>query len=208
MLELCLRIKNWHREVGEDLHIGGLALQGDYADHINMLQSYNADVSEIRLPSQLDDVDGLIIPGGESTTIVQLIDIYDFRIKLVEKASQGFPIWGTCAGMIVMARELTDHRPEPLNLMNIKVSRNAFGRQIDSFEEDLTIKGIEGKFPAVFIRAPIVVENDSSVDILCSIDNPSGPVAVQQGKLLATSFHPELTNDSRMHEYFLSIVKM
>ena len=190
------------------MHIGVLALQGDYAEHINMLQSNNADVSEIRLPSQLDDVDGLIIPGGESTTIVQLIDIYDFRTKLVEKASEGFPIWGTCAGMIVMARELTDHRPEPLNLMNIKVSRNAFGRQIDSFEEDLTIKGIEGKFPAVFIRAPIVVENDSSVDILCSIDKPSGPVAVQQGKLLATSFHPELTNDSRMHEYFLSIVKM
>ena len=208
MFELCLRIKNWHREAGEDLHIGVLALQGDYAEHINMLQSNNADVSEIRLPSQLDDVDGLIIPGGESTTIVQLIDIYDFRTKLVGKASEGFPIWGTCAGMIVMARELTDHRPEPLNLMNIKVSRNAFGRQIDSFEEDLTIKGIEGKFPAVFIRAPIVVENDSSVDILCSIDKPSGPVAVQQGKLLATSFHPELTNDSRMHEYFLSIVKM
>ena len=208
MLELCQRIKKWRREVGEDLHIGVLALQGDYAEHINMLHSNNADVSEIRLPSQLDDVDGLIIPGGESTTIVQLIDIYDFRTKLVEMASEGFPIWGTCAGMIVMARELTDHRPDPLNLMNIKVSRNAFGRQIDSFEEDLTIKGIEGKFPAVFIRAPIVVENDSSVDILCSIDKPSGPVAVQQGKLLATSFHPELTNDSRMHEYFLSIVKM
>ncbi len=208
MLELCLKIKNWRREVGEDLHIGVLALQGDYAEHISMLQSNNADVSEIRLPSQLDDVDGLIIPGGESTTIVQLIDIYDFRTKLVEMASQGFPIWGTCAGMIVMARELTDHRPEPLNLMNIKVSRNAFGRQIDSFEEDLTIKGIEGKFPAVFIRAPIVVENDSSVDILCSIDDPAGPVAVQQGKLLATSFHPELTNDTRIHEYFLSIVKM
>ena len=208
MLELCLKIKNWRREVGEDLHIGVLALQGDYAEHISMLQSNNADVSEIRLPSQLDDVDGLIIPGGESTTIVQLIDIYDFRTKLVKMASQGFPIWGTCAGMIVMAKELTDHRPEPLNLMNIKVSRNAFGRQIDSFEEDLTIKGIEGKFPAVFIRAPIVVENDSNVDILCSIDDPSGPVAVQQGKLLATSFHPELTNDTRMHEYFLSIVKM
>ena len=102
------------------MHIGVLALQGDYAEHINMLQSNNADVSEIRLPSQLDDVDGLIIPGGESTTIVQLIDIYDFRTKLVNMASQGFPIWGTCAGMIVMAKELTDHRPEPLNLMNIK----------------------------------------------------------------------------------------
>ena len=208
MLELCQRIKKWHREVGENLHVGVLGLLVFYAEHINMLQSNNADVSEIRLPSQLDDVDGLIIPGGESTTIVQLIDIYDFRTKLVEMDSEGFPIWGTCAGMIVMARELTDHRPAPLNLMNIKVSRNAFGRQIDSFEEDLTIKGIEGKFPAVFIRAPIVVENDSSVDILCSIDKPSGPVAVQQGKLLATSFHPELTNDSRMHEYFLSIVKM
>ena len=131
-----------------------------------MLESNGATVSEIRMPKQLDDVDGLIIPGGESTTIVQLIDIYGFRDKLVSMAKSGFPIWGTCAGMIVMADELTDDRPDPLKLMHIKVSRNAFGRQIDSFEEDLNFKGIDGNFPAVFIRAPIVIETSPEVEIL------------------------------------------
>ena len=146
--------------------VGVLALQGDYAEHSAMLESNGATVSEIRMPKQLDDVDGLIIPGGESTTIVQLIDIYGFRDKLVSMAKSGFPIWGTCAGMIVMADELTDDRPDPLKLMHIKVSRNAFGRQIDSFEEDLNFKGIDGNFPAVFIRAPIVIETSPEVEIL------------------------------------------
>ena len=172
-----------------------------------MLEANGADVSEIRLPDQLDDVDGLIIPGGESTTIVQLIDIYGFRNKLVELASDGFPMWGTCAGMIVMANELTDHRPDPLKIMQIKVSRNAFGRQIDSFEENLKFKGIKEDFPAVFIRAPIVISTSDDVEILSVVEQRNGmPVAVRQNNLLATSFHPELTNDSRIHKYFLSMI--
>jgi len=188
-------------------HVGVLALQGDYAEHIAMLELNDATVSEIRMPKQLDDVDGLIIPGGESTTIVQLIDIYGFRDKLVSMANSGFPIWGTCAGMIVMADELTDDRPDPLKLMRIKVSRNAFGRQIDSFEEDLNFKGIDGNFPAVFIRAPIVIETSPEVEILCLVKQKTEmPVAVKQDNLLATSFHPELTNDSRIHKYFLSMI--
>ncbi len=189
------------------MHIGVLALQGDYAEHASMLEANGAEVSEIRLPNQLDDVDGLIIPGGESTTIVQLIDIYDFRNKLVRLASSGFPIWGTCAGMIVMSTELTDHRPDPLKIMQIKVSRNAFGRQIDSFEENLKFKGLKEDFPAVFIRAPIVISTSDDVEILSVVEQRNGmPVAVRQNNLLATSFHPELTNDSRIHKYFLSMI--
>ena len=189
------------------MHIGVLALQGDYAEHADMLEANGAEVSEIRLPNQLDEVDGLIIPGGESTTIVQLIDIYDFRNKLVDLANDGFPIWGTCAGMIVMADELTDHRPDPLKIMQIKVSRNAFGRQIDSFEENLKFKGIENDFAAVFIRAPIVISTSDDVEILSVVEQRNGmPVAVRQNNLLATSFHPELTNDSRIHKYFLSMI--
>lgn len=187
-------------------HVGVLALQGDYAEHIEMLESNGANVSEIRLPDQLDEVDGLIIPGGESTTIVQLIDIYNFRSKLVDMASKGFPIWGTCAGMIVMANELTDKRPSPLQLMDIKVSRNAFGRQIDSFEENIIFNGVEGEIPAIFIRAPIVIDTSPDVEILSVVEHLSKPVAVKQGNLLATSFHPELTNDSRIHKYFLSML--
>lgn len=187
-------------------HVGVLALQGDYAEHIEMLESNGANVSEIRLPDQLDEVDGLIIPGGESTTIVQLIDIYNFRNKLVDMASKGFPIWGTCAGMIVMANELTDKRPSPLQLMDIKVSRNAFGRQIDSFEENIIFNGVEGEIPAIFIRAPIVIDTSPDVEILSVVEHLSKPVAVKQGNLLATSFHPELTNDSRIHKYFLSML--
>lgn len=187
-------------------HVGVLALQGDYAEHIEMLEANGANVSEIRLPNQLDEVDGLIIPGGESTTIVQLIDIYNFRSKLVDMASKGFPIWGTCAGMIVMANELTDKRPSPLQLMDIKVSRNAFGRQIDSFEENIIFNGVEGEIPAIFIRAPIVIDTSPDVEILSVVEHLSKPVAVKQGNLLATSFHPELTNDSRIHKYFLSML--
>ena len=187
-------------------HVGVLALQGDYAEHIEMLESNGANVSEIRLPEQLDEIDGLIIPGGESTTIVQLIDIYNFRNKLVDMASEGFPIWGTCAGMIVMANELTDKRPSPLQLMDIKVSRNAFGRQIDSFEENIIFSVVEGKIPAIFIRAPIVIDTSPDVEILSVVEHLSKPVAVKQGNLLATSFHPELTNDSRIHKYFLSML--
>ena len=185
--------------------IGVLAIQGDFLEHRKMLDSISIESREVRTPKELDDLDGLIIPGGESTTIVQLIDIYDMRNTLVEKVHQGLPIWGTCAGMIVLAKSLKDTRPEPLGLMDIEVSRNAFGRQIDSFETDLNISGIDGPpMHAIFIRAPLITKVGKEVEILAE-GSDGTPVAVRQGKILATSFHPELTGDSRMHSMFANI---
>ena len=185
--------------------IGVLAIQGDFLEHRKMLDSISIESREVRTPKELDDLDGLIIPGGESTTIVQLIDIYDMRNTLVEKVHQGLPIWGTCAGMIVLAKSLKDTRPEPLGLMDIEVSRNAFGRQIDSFETDLNISGIDGPpMHAIFIRAPLITKVGKEVEILAEVSEGK-PVAVRQGKILATSFHPELTGDSRMHSMFANI---
>ena len=187
--------------------IGVLAIQGDFLEHRQVLDRLGVDAPEIRLPRQLEQVDGLIIPGGESTTIVQLIDIYGFRKPLKERARLGMPVWGTCAGMIAIADQLGDHRPTPLQIMNIEVSRNAFGRQVDSFEADLEIQGIEGPpFRAVFIRAPVVSSMGDGVRVLAALAD-GRPVAVRQDRLLATSFHPELTDDTRIHELFLRIVE-
>ena len=187
--------------------IGVLAIQGDFLEHRQALDRIGVDASEVRLPGHLEEIDGLIIPGGESTTIVQLIDIYDFRLVLEEKVRSGMPVWGTCAGMIVLADRLTDHRPEPLHLMDIEVSRNAFGRQVDSFEEDLEIDGIGGPpFRAVFIRAPVVNRVGERARVLATVRD-GRPVAVREDQMLATSFHPELTEDSRVHELFVNMVK-
>jgi len=187
--------------------VGVLAIQGDFLEHQLVLERIGVEAPEIRLPHQLDDIDGLIIPGGESTTIVKLIDIYGFREALKEKAASGMPVWGTCAGMIVLAERLIDRRPEPLHLMNITVSRNAFGRQVDSFEADLEVRELEGPpFHAVFIRAPAVTEMGEGVRSLANLDNGQ-PVAVRQENLLATAFHPELTDDTRIHELFVRIVE-
>ena len=188
--------------------VGVLAIQGDFREHKILLERLGADVSEIRLSDQLDDVDGLIIPGGESTTIVQLIDIFNMREKLRERVLVDcLPTWGTCAGMIVMAQKLSDHRPDPLKLMNIEVSRNAFGRQVDSFETDLEIEGMDGPpYHAVFIRAPVVDSIGKGVKIISSLKD-GRPVAVKQGHMLATAFHPELTDDPRMHKLFLQIIE-
>ena len=170
-----------------------------------MLDSIGIESVEVRLPEQLENIDGLIIPGGESTTIVQLIDIYEMRQPLIEKARNGLAVWGTCAGMIVIAKNLKDKRPEPLGLMDIEVSRNAFGRQINSFETDLDINGIDGPpMHAIFIRAPLVTEIGNGVEILAEVDQGK-PVAVKQNRILATSFHPELTEDPRMHAMFANI---
>ena len=185
--------------------IGVLAIQGDFLEHRQALARLGVEAPEIRLPHQLEDVDGLIIPGGESTTIAQLIDIYGFREPLRERARQGMAVWGTCAGMIVIADRLTDARPEPLRLMDIEVSRNAFGRQVDSFEADIEFQDIEGApFHCVFIRAPVVNRVGASVRTLAALDD-GRPVAVRQGRLLSTAFHPELTGDSRIHELFARI---
>lgn len=187
--------------------IGVLAIQGDFLEHRHVLARLGVDAPEIRLPSELDGLDGLIIPGGESTTIVQLIDIYGFRSVLADRVRDGLPVWGTCAGMIVLADSLTDRRPEPLHLMNIDVSRNAFGSQVDSFEADLDIESVEGPaFRGVFIRAPIVNRTGDGVQVLAAL--PDGrPVAVRQDTMLATAFHPELTDDDRVHDLFRRIVE-
>ena len=187
--------------------VGILAIQGDFLEHRQMLGSIGVETADIRLPQQLDDIDGLIIPGGESTTIGQLIDIYGFRPVLKDRGCNGMPVWGTCAGMIVMADRLVDRRPEPLGLMDIEVSRNAFGRQLDSFEADLQVKSVDGApFRGVFIRAPVVTEVGDQVEVLARLDD-GRPVAVRQDRLLATAFHPELTPDSRLHELFVRIVE-
>ena len=187
--------------------IGVLAVQGDFLEHKQALSRLGIDAPEIRLPQQLDEIDGLIIPGGESTTIVQLIDMYGFRNALRQRSQEGMAIWGTCAGMIVIANHLTDKRPDPLRLMDIEVSRNAFGRQVDSFEADIEFEEIEGApFHCVFIRAPVVNGVGKSVKVLAALVD-GRPVAVRQDKMLATAFHPELTGDSRIHELFVRMAE-
>ena len=189
------------------LKFGILAVQGDFAEHKLMLTNLDIDAVEIRLPEQLEDIDGLIIPGGESTTIAQLLDIFDIKNSIITKAKSGMPIWGTCAGMIMLANSLTDKRPTPLKLMNTVVSRNAFGRQIDSFEENIEIKAIgHPKYRGIFIRAPMFIQIGEGVEVLGKL-NDDNPVLVREKNLLASSFHPELTPDTRIHEYFIKMVK-
>ncbi len=187
--------------------MGVLAIQGDFLEHRQMIEEMGVDAPEVRLGKHLAGLDGLVIPGGESTTIVQLLDIFDMRSTVVGLVREGMPVWGTCAGMIVLASRLLDHRPRPLGLMDIEISRNAFGRQVDSFEVDLEVEGIEGEpFRGVFIRAPVVTSVGEDVDVLARL-NDGRPVAVREAKMLATAFHPELTGDPRIHELFLRIVR-
>ena len=187
------------------MNIGVLAIQGDFAEHIAILRKAGVDAREVRLPEQMESLDGLIIPGGESTTLSRLMDIYHLRDPIAGMVSAGKAVWGTCAGMIMLAREITEDDPVPMGLMDIGVHRNAYGRQVDSFEQDLEIAGIGPEpFHGIFIRAPKIIRVGEDINVLAAI--PGGePVAVRQGALLATSFHPELTRDTRFHEHFLSI---
>lgn len=170
-----------------------------------MLEMLGVNVSEVRLPHQLDGLDGLVIPGGESTAIVKLANRYDFPDALRLFIDNGGAVWGTCAGMIVMASKLVEEEPEPFSLMDITVSRNSFGRQVDSFETDILVKGVSGgPVHAVFIRAPSVKEQGAGVECIATLSDGT-PVAVRSGKLMATSFHPELTPDTRIHELFLQL---
>jgi len=172
-----------------------------------MIEGLGVDAPEVRLGKDLAGLDGLVIPGGESTTIVQLLDIFDMRNTVVGLVREGLPVWGTCAGMIVLADRLTDHRPEPLHLMDIEVSRNAFGSQVDSFEADLEVDGLgDAPFRGVFIRAPVVNTVGQGVEVLARLSD-GRPVAVRENDMLATAFHPELTGDSRVHNLFLNIVR-
>jgi 5'-phosphate synthase pdxT subunit len=188
------------------MRVGVLALQGAFIEHEHMIESLGAEAIEVRLPEQLESLDALIIPGGESTTIGKLAVTYNL-VEPLRKFAQEKPVWGTCAGMIFLAKDIGRDQPL-LGLMDIQVNRNAFGRQVDSFETDLTIEGLEGDpFPAVFIRAPLVtgVDEKAGVEVLSRLED-GGIVAVRQNHLLATAFHPELTGDARMHELFLSMV--
>lgn len=187
------------------MKIGVLALQGAFIEHEKKLRTLGAEPVEVRLPEDLEGLDGLIIPGGESTTIGKLAVEYGL-IDPLRRFAREKPTWGTCAGMIFLAKDIGIDRQPILGLMDIHVNRNAFGRQVDSFEVDLPIT-VLGDEPlhAVFIRAPVVTQVDEGVDILARL--PDGRiVAVEQGHLLATAFHPELTADNRLHQYFLDRV--
>ncbi|OGO06650.1 MAG: glutamine amidotransferase subunit PdxT [Chloroflexi bacterium RBG_13_57_8] len=188
------------------MKIGVLAAQGAFAEHIKSLEKLGAKAVPVRLPKELKGIKGLIIPGGESTTISRLMTAYDLMDEISRKAGGDLAVFGTCAGMILMARQISGNGARSLGLMDITVKRNAFGRQVDSFETDIKIPALgEKPFPAVFIRAPLIENCAGGVEVLARLDDGT-IVAARQGKLLVTSFHPELTDDLRLHRYFLDII--
>jgi pyridoxal 5'-phosphate synthase pdxT subunit len=192
--------------------IGVLALQGDVREHLRALASCGADAIAVRRPAELAAVDGLVLPGGESTTMVKLARIFDLLEPLRERVADGLPAFGTCAGMILLADRVEDGAPgqETVGGLDITVRRNAFGRQVDSFEEDLHVEGLDDPVHAVFIRAPWVEEVGPRVETLARV--AAGPAAgrivgVRQGHLMATSFHPEVGGDTRIHQMFVDLVR-
>lgn len=191
------------------MKIGVLALQGAFREHIEILRNLGVTAVEVRLPEDLQGLDGLIIPGGESTAIGKLATTYGLMEPLRSFAAEK-AVWGTCAGMIFMASKIGEEQPL-LGIMDIEVERNAFGRQVDSFEADLAVPVLDNgqvqSFPAVFIRAPrlIAVEEEEGVEIVARLEDGTA-VAARQGRWLVTSFHPELTGDGRFHRYFLTLV--
>ncbi|MGD0205241.1 MAG: pyridoxal 5'-phosphate synthase glutaminase subunit PdxT [Dehalococcoidia bacterium] len=188
-------------------HIGVLALQGDFAEHIGIFQRLGIAAREVRHPQELAGLDGLVIPGGESTTVARLISEFALLEPLRERAQNGFPLWGTCAGMIVLAQQTSELAWPTLDALAITVRRNAFGRQVDSFETDLAVPALgQQPFHAVFIRAPIVEEVGDGVEVLARLEDGKA-VAVRQANALATAFHPELTEDHRFHRYFIDMVR-
>src|SRR6266566_6326942 len=191
------------------LRIGVLALQGDFEAHLKMLAKLGVEAKAVRLPGQIEELDGIIIPGGESTTIGKLMVLYGFQEVLQQKIREGFPIWGTCAGLILLARE-TDNAlaGQPLLAsMHIRVRRNAFGSQRESFETDLSVPVLgEAPFHAFFIRGPVIESVGPQVEVLATLDDGT-IVAVREGPLLGTAFHPEVGGDPRFHQYFLRIVQ-
>ncbi|MDO8578347.1 MAG: pyridoxal 5'-phosphate synthase glutaminase subunit PdxT [Dehalococcoidales bacterium] len=192
---------------GGKVRVGVLAAQGAFAEHIAALKRLGVDAIPVRVPEELDGIKGLIIPGGESTTISKLMLAYKLSDKIIKLAGKGIPIWGTCAGMILISNEISDaNGVKPLGLMDITVRRNAFGRQKESFEAELKIPVLGKKpFPGVFIRAPLI-EKVKSGEVLAKLGDRT-IVAARQGQFLVTAFHPELTDDMRFHQYFLDIIK-
>ena len=187
------------------IKVGVLELQGDFGLHHKILQELGYDSYSVKESADLESLDGLIIPGGESTTMSLLIDSFNLRKSILDFSKEN-PILGTCAGLILMANDLKEDIPNPLSLMNINVSRNAYGRQIDSFKDLINFSfDTENPFPGVFIRAPKILNIDENVDVICTL-NDGEIVGVKQGKKLGTSFHPELTTDNRFHKYFIDLV--
>ncbi len=187
------------------IKIGVLGLQGAIQEHINQIEMLGCFGVIIKNPEQLEEVDGLILPGGESTAIRKLIDRYGFFDPLKQFSSNHKPIFGTCAGMVLVAKELSESQDSHLGLIDICVKRNAFGRQKESFEAELTVKGIKTSYPAVFIRAPYIERANENIEILATYDNQI--VAAKQNHILVSSFHPELTGDTRFLQLFVDMVK-
>lgn len=194
------------------MKVGILALQGDVREHARALSEAGADPVEVRRPEDLAGLDAIVLPGGESTTLSLLLDSSELRRPLGERLESGLPVLGTCAGMILLAREVLGGRPDQrgFGLVDITVRRNGFGRQLESFECDLTVKGLAGVVPAVFIRAPLVERTGPEVDVLAVIESGSGgttPVLCRQANAMVAAFHPELSGDFRIHEMFLAGVE-
>ena len=190
----------------KSLLVGVLAVQGAVEKHVRMLERCGVRAVPVRFPAELDEVQGLVIPGGESTTVGKLMARYGLDAKIIERAKEGMPIFGTCTGMILLAKKIVNSDQQRLGLMDATVLRNAFGRQVDSFEADLDIECIGSPaFRAVFIRAPYAVEANSSTCVLARCEDKI--VLLRQDGILACAFHPELTEDTRVHEYFIEMVK-
>jgi pyridoxal 5'-phosphate synthase pdxT subunit len=185
--------------------IGVLALQGAVREHVRAVEACGAEAVVVKLKEQLKEVDGLILPGGESTTMRRLIDKYDFMSELKDFAASGKPMFGTCAGLILLAKRLVGYDAPHIGVMDVTVERNSFGRQRESFEVDLDIAGVADDFAAVFIRGPHIVEAGENVEVLAKFDGRI--VAAREGQFLGCSFHPELTDDHRMTGYFINMVK-
>lgn len=186
--------------------VGVLALQGDFREHMAMLGSLDVETREVRTPVELQNVDALVIPGGESTTIGRLATIYGLMEPIRERCEGGMPVLGTCAGMIFLSSSVAEGDQPQLGVLDACVRRNAFGRQVDSFEADLEVVGLDDPMHAVFIRAPWIEKIGAEVDVLASVLDEAGelrPVVVRRDRILATSFHPELTNDTRLHQMLL-----
>jgi 5'-phosphate synthase pdxT subunit len=186
--------------------IGVLGLQGDFREHARALEDAGATALVVRRPEEVGEVDALVVPGGESTTIGKLLDRFGILAPLRDRVGGGMPLYGTCAGLILMAKEIEGPQDAPhrLGVMDVTVRRNAYGRQVDSFEADLDVKGLDGPYRAVFIRAPAVERAGDGVEVLASVDGK--PVLLRQGHMLASTFHPEMTGDNRVHSMFVEMV--
>ena len=186
-------------------NIGVLALQGAFKEHVKMIESLGHKAIEIRKVEQLNNIDGIILPGGESTTIGKLLDDFQMKQVMANKIDKGLPVWGTCAGMIMLAKKIANSDITHIPIMDIEVVRNAYGRQLGSFSVNKKVEGIEGgDIPMVFIRAPYIKEVGANVSVLATVDN--NIIAARQKNMFVTSFHPELTEDLRVHEYFINMI--